>query len=120
MWNFFRRDRAKTRDRSAASRDAYSLGNMLLKTGMINADQLREALDYQEKNPEFMLGKTLSKLGYVDEEVIEAILQLQEARPGKPSRKHIGKIIELAKNHKKPLHDAHDRMQGAAMCLTGK
>lgn len=118
MWPF-RKKTIRDRDRVRARRDNTSLGNLLLKSGMITPDELRMALEYQDQNPERMLGEALVRLGAVEKEIIEALLAMQEIEDGKTSPRALAKVVHLAKNRKKPLHDAHDRMVQAALCLNG-
>lgn len=56
------------------------LGETLLKEGLINPQQLKEALDYQRANGG-RLGSTLVKLGFLSDEEITAVLSRQYGVP---------------------------------------
>lgn len=56
------------------------LGETLLKEGLINTQQLKEALDYQRANGG-RLGSTLVKLGFLSDEEITAVLSRQYGVP---------------------------------------
>lgn len=117
MWPFRKK---RTRDRERARKDNTSLGNLLLKAGMITADELRQALEFQDDNKDHMLGEALIQKGFVEKEIVEALLAIQEIEDGKATPKALAKVVNLAKNRKKPLHDAHDKVVAAAMCLNGE
>ena len=59
---------------------AVRLGEMLVKAGLITAEQLQEALDVQNKNGE-KLGYNLVKLGHVREDDITQLLSEQYGVP---------------------------------------
>ena len=59
---------------------AVKLGEMLLKAGLIDQDQLTEALESQKKNGE-KLGFNLVQLGYVQEDDITQLLSEQYGVP---------------------------------------
>lgn len=56
------------------------LGETLLKEGLINTQQLKEALDYQRANGG-RLGSTLVKLGFLSDEEVTAVLSRQYGVP---------------------------------------
>jgi type IV pilus assembly protein PilB len=60
-------ERQRDSGRVDASRTALSLGQILVKENIINALELKKALDYQ-KSTGGRLGDTLVELGYIDEE----------------------------------------------------
>jgi len=63
--------KATIRDQSGAGK--AKLGELLSKEGYITSAQLKNALNYQKKNP-LRLGSILIKLGYIDEETIVNVL----------------------------------------------
>jgi len=87
---------------------------------MITAEQLRDALEFQDANPERMLGESLVQLGIVEKEVVEALLAMQKIEDGKGKQEHLNVVVELAKNRKRPLHKAHDKVVAASLCLQEK
>jgi len=102
------------RDRDSAKVDGTSLGNLLLKAGMITAEQLQEALDFQDENPDHMLGEALVQMGVVDKDTVETLIEAQKA---KRTKRDGALVIEIAKNRKGRLYAAHDRFVSAAMSL---
>lgn len=113
MWWPWKTKKEK-RDRESASVDGTSLGNLLLKAGMITAEQLQEALDFQDENPDHMLGEALVQMGVVDKDTVETLIETQKAR----RTKHDGAVvIEIAKNRKGRLYKAHDQFVSAALML---
>lgn len=91
---------------------------MLLKSGMIEAGQLKEALDFQDQNPDVMLGEALINLGVVDRGIIEALLVAQEATR---DNRHAAEIINFAARHtQEHVHQAHDRLTALVVELNGK
>jgi type IV pilus assembly protein PilB len=66
---------------------AVKLGEMLVKAGLLTAQRLQEALDYQKSNGG-KLGLNLVKLGYVKEEDLTKVLSQQYGVPAM----HLGKI----------------------------
>lgn len=115
MWPW-RKKKDPSRDREAAKKDCASLGNLLLKAGMITPEQLQEALDFQDDNPDRMLGEALVQMGAVEKEIVEALLVAQQAKRA-ASKKSVAEVVEIAKNRKKPLAAAHDGYVTAAMAL---
>ncbi|MBW2740883.1 MAG: type IV-A pilus assembly ATPase PilB, partial [Deltaproteobacteria bacterium] len=63
--------KATIRDQSGAGKSR--IGELLSKEGYITSAQLKNALNYQKKNP-LRLGSILIKLGYIDEESIVNVL----------------------------------------------
>lgn len=63
-----------------ASRKKY-LGEMLLDSGIISAEQLTEALKIQKQSKNRRLGDVLKELGFVDEEKLMAVLESQLGIP---------------------------------------
>ena len=63
--------KATIRDQSGAGK--ARIGELLSKEGYITSAQLKNALNYQKKNP-LRLGSILIKLGYIDEESIVNVL----------------------------------------------
>lgn len=63
--------KATIRDQSGAGK--AKIGELLSKEGYITSAQLKNALNYQKKNP-LRLGSILIKLGYIDEETIVNVL----------------------------------------------
>jgi hypothetical protein len=53
------------------------IGDMLVAEGLITLDQLDEALDLQQEQPDKKIGEILLELGYVSIEDFERILHLQ-------------------------------------------
>jgi len=102
------------RDRESAQAAATSLGNRLLRTGMITAEQLQEALDFQDDNPDRMLGEALVQMGVVDKDTVETLIEAQKA---KRTKRDGAVVIEIAKNRKGRLYDAHERFVSAALTL---
>ena len=116
-WRFWRRRKA-ARDREHAREDGTSLGNILLRAGMITAEQLHQALEFQDDNPDVMLGEALINLGVVERGVVEALLVAQDARRGGA---HSADIVSFATEHtKKRVHKAHDDLREAVIALNGK
>lgn len=113
MWPFAHR--RQIRDRRRAQADVMSLGNLLRRTGMIDEAQLRAALDYQDANPDRMLGEALVAMGVVEAEIIEALLAAQQVR--REEGRSLARILAIAKNRKLPLKEAHERVAAAAASL---
>lgn len=53
------------------------IGDMLIAEGLITLDQLDEALDLQQEDPDKKIGEILLELGYVAIKDFERILHLQ-------------------------------------------
>jgi hypothetical protein len=68
---------------AAAAEDPSSIGNILLKMGVITPDQLRKAIGQKIKFDEALLGTLLKQLGYVNGKDIATALKIQnEMREG--------------------------------------
>jgi len=105
------------RDKIKAQQDYTSLGNMLIRTGMITEEQLEKALRFQDENPEIMLGEALIQLKFIDRGVVEALLIAQEA---KRKKSNIMDIIKFATNGTRDLAQVHGEVRLAALRLNGK
>lgn len=115
MWFFGKHSR---RDRGRARKDASSLGNMLLRMGVVDGEQLRLAIDYQDNNPDVMLGEALINMGAVDRGIVEALLVAQSAarNEGKTAD-----VIAFATRHtQQTVHKAHDDLNDLVTSLNGK
>lgn len=115
MWWPWKTRKAE-RNRDAAREDCHSLGNLLLKSGMITVDQLRSALEFQDANPDHMLGEALVQMGAVKKDVVDALLAAQRAKRA-ANGKHSADVVNIAKNRKGPLTAAHDRFVETAMLM---
>ncbi len=60
------------------------LGELLIERGVLNRDQLAEALEYQKQNPGVLLGEALVQLQYSTEEDIAQALTCQYGFPFLP------------------------------------
>ena len=114
FWPF---DKKRRRNRKNAQHDYTSLGNLLIKSGMIDGIQLERALSFQDENPEVMLGEALVKLGFIDRGVIEALLVTQGA---KREKLDIIDVIKFATDSTKNLVQSHGEVRLAALRLNGK
>ena len=113
MWPL--KSRGRERDRQRARDDVMSLGNLLRRTGLVSEQQLQAALDYQDANPDRMLGEALVAMGVVEAEIVEALLAAQQVR--RDEHRSLARVLAIAKNRRKPLQDAHDRVIAAATQL---
>lgn len=117
--SFLHKQKKTERDRERAEQDCTSLGNILLKAGMISAEQLHEAVDYQDTNPDVMLGEALVKMGVVERDIVEALLMTQKAR--RDNGKHAAEVIAFAAQHtRRTVHKAHDDLNDLVTELNGK
>lgn len=64
---------------------AERIGDLLVKAGMLSADQLQRALKEQAKNPGERLGHTLVRLGYIGRREMVAFLEEQKSLKDKKS-----------------------------------
>lgn len=70
---------------AAAAEDPSSIGNILLKMGVITPDQLQRALGQKIKFDDALLGALLRQMGYAEGKDIEQALKIQtEMRDGSP------------------------------------
>jgi len=108
MWPFNGRNKSIEEIQSAAYDDPYSIGNMLLQTGMIEEKDLLEAIQFQRENPDVMLGEALIKLGRVERGVVDAVMVMQMA---KKSSKNATNVIRFACEQTKRITALHDSIQ---------
>jgi len=116
IWPFKRRLR---RDRNRARKDSTSLGNMLLRMGVVDGEQLRLAIDYQDDNPDVMLGEALINMGAVDRGIVEALLVAQNSE--RDHGRKTAEVIAFASRHtRETVHKAHDDLNELVTNLNGK
>lgn len=116
MWPFKRRRRI--RDRLRARKDLTSLGNLLLRMGVVDGEQLKQAIDYQDDNPDVMLGEALINMGAVDRGIVEALLVAQGAERNKSKTADV--IAFATKHTQQTVHKAHDDLNDLVTKLNGK
>lgn len=56
------------------SNSVERLGELLVRMGALKEDQVRQILEYQEKNPGMLFGQIAIKLGFITNEVLEKYL----------------------------------------------
>jgi hypothetical protein len=96
-----------------AARD--SLGNFLQERELITEEQLQQALDYVDKNPDMMLGEALVRLDILDRGVMETMLAEQLGSKG--TREALAKVIDLTEEQHKRTRSSHeDRRQEMRLC----
>lgn len=117
MFDIFWVKKKNIRDRKKAKEDSTSLGNLLLKTGLIEIEDLHNALEFQDDNPDIMLGEALIKLGKIDRGVIEALLWKQRVERGE---ENTIEIIQFATKHTQKLMSIKDEVNDVALSLNGK
>lgn len=117
IWPFKRR--WQRRDRNRARKDATSLGNMLLRMGVVDGEQLRLAIDYQDNNPDVMLGEALINMGVVDRGIVEALLVAQNSE--RDNGRKTAEVIAFASRHtRETVHKAYDDLDKLVTDLNGK
>lgn len=114
MFDFLFKRKTK---REKAKEDKNSLGNLLLKAGIIDVDDLREALDFQDENTDFLLGEALIQLGKVDRGIVEALLWTQRVERGEEETID---VIQFATQHTQRIMTIKDEVNGVALSLNGK
>ena len=78
-----------------ATKDPTSLGNILREGNLVSEEDLARAIDFQNDNPDVLLGDTLVRLGVLERSCLEALLLKQEA-VRKQDAKSVGKLVKLA------------------------
>lgn len=106
--NVFYRKRVKT-----ARKDKSSLGNILLKAGIVSEEQLKNALMFQDKNKDEMLGDVLIKLDMVSRPMIEEFLILQKTKRG--TQADVIEIARYANKNMARLRRKHEESRVVAM-----
>jgi len=93
-----------------ASRDETSLGNLILKEGILRHDELVGLLsEFQELKVEELLGQFLVKKGVITEEKLELLLIRQAAaRNGGVETQHVKQAIAIAQRTSQSLTDCVD------------
>jgi hypothetical protein len=81
-----------------ASRDKSSLGNLMLKEGLVDDNELAELLvEFNEQTVEELLGQFLVRKEVLTPEKLELLLIRQEAaRNGGVERQHVQRAMKIA------------------------
>jgi len=116
MFDFLFSRKNSKRNRNKAKEDKHSLGNLLLKAGIIDVDDLRAALEFQDENTDFLLGEALIQLGKVDRGVVEALLWTQRVERGEEDP---AEVIQFATQHTQRIMTIKDEVNGVALSLNG-
>ncbi|HEC72012.1 MAG: hypothetical protein ACTSW7_01180 [Candidatus Thorarchaeota archaeon] len=117
MFGFLFSKRKINRNREKAKEDKTSLGNLLLKSGIIEPDDLCDALEFQDENTDFMLGEALIQLGKIDRGIVEALLWTQRVERGEEEP---AKVIQFATKHTQRIMIIKDEVNVMALSLNGK
>ena len=117
MFDFLSMKKKIDRNREEAKDDKNSLGNLLLKSGIIDEDDLKDALDFQDNNTDFLLGEALIQLEKVDRGIVEAILWKQRVERGEEEP---AEVIQFARKHTQRIMTIKDELNGVALSLNGK
>ncbi len=117
MFNFLFSKRRLKRNRDKAKEDSTSLGNLLLKSGMIDVDDLRDALEFQDENTDFMLGEALIQLGKIDRGIVESLLWKQRVERGEEDTVD---VIQFAVKDTRRIMTIKDEVNSMALSLNGK
>jgi len=104
VWFFGRRRNGHSEPRS----DETSLGRLLVDNGLITGEELKEALQFQDENSDYMLGQALVVRGSVDRGLVDAMLLVQKA---KRSRGDVAEIVDFAAESSKKVSRAHDEFR---------
>lgn len=68
------------------------LGQVLIRKGYINQDELQDAMDYQQRLPRILhkpIGEILVLLGYIDEDMLDEVMSEHES----PQQMSVGDIL---------------------------
>ena len=88
-----------------------------MKSGIIDKDDLKDALEFQNENTDFLLGEALIQLGKVDRGIVEALLWKQRVERGEEEP---AEVIQFAREHTQRIMTIKDEVNGLALSLNGK
>ena len=103
-----------------ASRDKSSLGNLLIRDGALDENELAELLvEFNELKVEELLGQFLVKREIITPEKLELLLIRQKAeRNGGVEREHVQQAMRLAaKTSQKVTDGVEDFMSSTAVAM---
>lgn len=88
---------------------ATSLGNLLQEAGLVTQDEVLRAQEYQEQNPDVMLGEALVHMDVISRDQLEVILARQTVARSNGSGKGVAKLADLASERVQRLTDRAER-----------
>ena len=105
-----------------ASRDQSSLGNLILKEGILGHDELSELLvEFNELKVEELLGQFLVRKGVLSQEKLELLLIRQSAaRDGGVERKHVKQAMAIAQRTSQAVLECADGFVSDAQAALAK
>lgn len=77
MWTTKKSGNGRTKKLALASKDPTSIGNLLVRMGVITEDQLLRAISIQHDAQEQLLGDILVKVGFVGRDYLDLIVEQQ-------------------------------------------
>lgn len=112
--------RKKKAPKSSPETDPTSIGNLVIREGLLTQSQLSELLhEFHESSIEVLLGKFLVSKGVMTEEKLELLLLRQSAeRSGGVEHEHVMRALKIADSSQKKLNNGMDRFnESATSCL---
>jgi len=106
-----------------ASRDKSSLGNLLIREGLLDQAQLNELMvEFNDLKVEVLLGQFLVRKGVLPSEKLELLLIRQEAeRNGGVETYHVKRAMALAQETSlKVVKGAEDLVSSAQMAMAAR
>lgn len=105
-----------------ASRDQSSLGNLILKEGILGHGELSELLaEFNELKVEELLGQFLVRKGVISQEKLELLLIRQSAaRNGGVEKEHVKQALAICQRTSQTVMETVDDLVGSTQVALAK
>lgn len=105
-----------------ASRDQSSLGNLILKEGILDHNELSELLaEFNDLKVEELLGQFLVRKEVISQEKLELLLIRQSAaRNGGVEKEHVKQALAICRRTSQAMSDTVDDLVGSTQVALAK